>query len=140
MSHLALAFEDSVLAGIEHGLEDAREEAIRRSSGPYSLAELAAMDHPYARRHGTPLLDPSIVNDQTGGFRSRWRSPEIIRFGPEVSGRIVNDADVADWLQNGTPTMVPRPIAEAVEIYGQESVERRTEDALQRWASDNYLY
>lgn len=86
------------------------EQARKRSSGPFSLYELAEMDHPYAVRHGMPLLDPSIINEQTGRFKASWQGEIGVS-----SGRVSNASDVADYLDQGTDTMFRRPIGDALE-------------------------
>lgn len=88
------------------GIRLARE----RSSGPFSSARLASMDYPFAKRHGAPLLDPSIVNSQSGHFRAKWHA---VRLG--MGAQIVNDAQYADWLKHGTEYAFARPIDEAIE-------------------------
>ncbi len=86
------------------------KQAIKRSSGPYSMADLRKRDHPYAKRHGSPKLDPSRINVQSGAFRESWyavRTPK---------GRaIINENKVADYLVLGTETMFARPIDKAIE-------------------------
>lgn len=85
--------------------------ARRRSSGPFNSADLRSKDRPYATRHPRPLLDPSMVNVQSGSFRDAWRVKYV---GPGFR-QVVNDSPVADFLQFGTRTMVARPVAEATE-------------------------
>ena len=80
------------------------------SSGPYSLQKLADMDHPYAKRHGTPQLDPSIINLQTGRFRSSWATEAVIWTGGYSVARLINDNPVADKLRLGTQFMFARPV------------------------------
>jgi hypothetical protein len=98
----------------ETSLEDALERTLatadRRSSGPFSLSELARRDHPYAQRHPRPLLEPSMVNEQTGAFRRMCEKRRLSR----LHGQVVNDSPVAKFFE-GTETMVERPIGEAVE-------------------------
>lgn len=89
----------------------ALETAVRMSSGPWSRADLAAADHPYATRHGAPRLDPGQINVQTGAFRSRWRGFKLSR----LHARIVNDDPKADMLASGTERMFPRPVKEKTE-------------------------
>lgn len=88
------------------GIQIAREQ----SSGPYSSAQLAAMDHPYATRHGSPMLDPSMINEQSGAFRAHWQA---VRYG--MGAQIFNDAFYAKWLEEGTPTMFARPAGLVIE-------------------------
>lgn len=90
----------------KRGLRD----AIRRSSGPFSLSALRQMDHPYATRHGSPLLDPSRINVQKGVFRSSWEASS----GHDWA-QIRND-DPKTRFFFGTDKMFTRPIGGAVEM------------------------
>ena len=53
---------------IEHErlVEDMKKDAIVLASGPYTARDLRDMDHPYARRHGSPLLPLLPININTG--------------------------------------------------------------------------
>jgi hypothetical protein len=135
----AAAFDGSIWSALEATMEDVASEADRHSSGPHSLVELAAMDYPYARRHGRALLDPSTINVQSGEFRAAWSAPQVMRFGQDLSARLVNDADVANWLRDGTRYMVPRPIGDYLESYAEKELERRIEAELRRWARLEYV-
>jgi len=123
--------------GVDRAIESGLEEARRRSSGRYSLAELARMDHPYARRHGSPRLDASTINVQSGVFRSAWRSDDPRAGEAPIAGRIFNDSAVADYLDNGTRTMFARPIGTAVEEAVRPRMfslaERSAEELEQRY-------
>lgn len=87
------------------------------SSGPFSGRALAAMDHPYARRHGRPLLDPSIVNVQSGLFRQSWQVERkaFAKGGDQFT--VANRTSYADYLDQGTRFMFARPIATVVKAY-----------------------
>lgn len=50
----------------EHLVEDMKQDAIVLASGPYTERDLREMDHPYARRHGNPLLPLLPININTG--------------------------------------------------------------------------
>jgi hypothetical protein len=88
--------------------------AKRRSSGKRSLNELARkkLDHPYAKRHGKPRLDPSIINSQSGEFRSSWEIQEGNTL--EAGIAIVNFSPSAGYLEEGTKYMFARPIDEKI--------------------------
>ena len=116
---------------VDRAIDDGLEEARRRSSGRYSLTDLARMDHPYARRHGSPRLDPSVINSQSGVFRSAWRGDNPMATDGAVSGRIFNDSAVADYLDKGTRTMFARPIGAAVEETVRPRMFRLAEDSAQ---------
>lgn len=82
--------------------------AMNLSSGGYSLADLAAMDHPYARRHGgqnVPYGDPAKINKQSGEFMRYWKL--------DVGGytaRMYNFSPIGGYLVGGTSKMIARPI------------------------------
>lgn len=101
----------------------ALDEARRRSSGPFSSAELAAADHPYARRHGgafSGAYPPGTINVQRGAFLSGWE----MDIGPD-SARVSNQTEVADFLKDGTRFMVPRPVGDEVEAAAGEEIGRQ---------------
>lgn len=104
--------------GVTFALDAGFDEARRLSSGTFSLAMLAAMDHPYARRHGKALLDPATINVQTGAFFQHWRTTK-----QADGGQIRNDDEKADFLKFGTETMVERPIEDEVEAFVASQIE-----------------
>lgn len=101
IAHLRTAVDRA----IDMALDDTVSDARRLSSGTRSSARLRQMDHPYARRHGTPLLPPEIINVQSGEFLSAWH-----RRRTSEGGQVINDSSVADFLKSGTPRMFARPI------------------------------
>lgn len=97
---------------------DLLKTARRWSSGPFSLAELATRDHPYARRHGRPLLSSARINVQTGVFRDSWVASAAVIPGVGVGVRLYNTDDKASrFLEGGTEHMFARPID--VQILGE---------------------
>lgn len=134
MRDLARSFDDACLEGLEEGMSETWDYVVYRSSGPYSQPQLDAMDNPYAKRHGRPLLDPGRINVQTGAFRREWRDPETMRSGDGYSSRILNDSDVADFLRLGTRYMFSRPIGPEGEAYAEKATERHVARALRKWA------
>ena len=105
------------------------DEAILLSSGGVSLGQLAAEDHPYARRHGMPLRDPTIINAQTGAFRNDWKNPPPTVMGDTIEGYIENHNPVADYLTqpDGAPNskMFQRPIDKEVEAFTETELENQ---------------
>jgi len=104
-------------SGAQRALNASEREAKRKSSGPLTLATLARLDHPYAKRHGPlgkvslmPGKSRSTVNVQTGAFRADWLAGIAGFQGASIHGRLVNYNPVADYLVNGTEFMVRRPI------------------------------
>lgn len=133
-------FRAAILRGALDGMDEGYDFAIRRSSGTRSTAELSRkpLDHPFARRHGAPKLDPGEINVQSGRFKGAWQRPEVTRFGDEIGARILNDSDVADWLRDGNRTTFPRPIGEETERHAATATERIIETELRKWASANH--
>lgn len=83
--------------------------AIQQSSGNTSLAQLRKEDHPFAKRHGEPKRDVTIINSHSrNGFKSEWHidTSRSLEDGPAV----VNYSKVAGFLQEGTRKMFARPI------------------------------
>lgn len=114
----AIAEIEALVQEVEQGGERVVEEltdrgvqiARQRSSGTASPAQLRREDHPYARRHGAPRRDPAIINRNRGVFFAAWRSATS-----GLTGQIINDSDVADFLRDGTRLMFERPVGVAVE-------------------------
>jgi hypothetical protein len=98
--------------------QQAYETAVEYSGGRLSLAVLAEMDHPYARRHGSPRLNPAYINTQSGGFLAGWRKEPGERKGDVLTHTVHNVSEVAPYLEQLDPgtesRMVPRPLPEAV--------------------------
>lgn len=115
------AVESMARNAVKGAAYSALDRAISMSSGPFSLAELAEMDHPYARRHGTPLLEPFIINVQSGAFRQDWDMRQV----GDQHFQVFNDNAVADYLDQGTRYMFRRPIAEAVELVTEKELNIR---------------
>jgi hypothetical protein len=105
-------------------------EAKKLSSGPFSMVELAKKDHPYARRHGSPRLDPSVINVQSGVFRQSWFTSLPTMAQSKVSARLVNDSEVADFLQYGTRKMFARPIGDRLQRFIQDRALREIEFSM----------
>jgi hypothetical protein len=103
---LTQAVNDTLHAG--YGL------AIQHSSGTHSSADLARLDHPFATRHGSPLLDPSVINAQTGQFRAAWRTEGPKPTAGGVGGAIVNDDPKVQVLKPGTRLMFARPVEDRI--------------------------
>lgn len=92
-------------------LERGNEIARGVSSGPYSLAMLAAMGHPYARRDPNPPMggEAGIINVQTGEFRGAWQTSGPRRMLGAIRSQIVNRSSQARWM-HGTKFMIERPV------------------------------
>lgn len=138
MSDLAGEFEKACAQALTEAMRDTLVEAGRLSSGPYSLEDLARMDHPYAVRHGSPLLPPEIINRQSGEFASEWKRTPILGSPEEPRMQVRNDSRVADFLKYGTRRMFARPIEGELEVYAEEQIARRLAMRLTAWAKASY--
>lgn len=126
-------FKETVLVTVRSA---AFVEALRASSGPFSLAELAEAGHPYSRRRPNRAFDPTIINTQTGAFRESWQKDRVLLGAEESRTGVFNYDEKADWLVNGTETMVARRVdlrieRETLRTIGQveKSAMRRMEQA-----------
>lgn len=102
------------------------------SSGTVSTPQLRRLDHPFARRHGSPLLAPQQVNRQTGRFWESWVTQGPLQVGGTLAAQVHNTAPYAGYLDTGTGRMFARPLAEAVAENVQPRYERRTAEAIVR--------
>ena len=150
--------DDAAERGFQKVLDRGLALARRQTSGRRSLRELRRRDNPYAKRHGSPLLDPARVNTHSpGGLLSRWfksgqfgASSQVLGKGDRMPGRvlgsgtrdlrgaIVNDDPVTEYLE-GTTVMFPRPVAEAVEkkleAEAESIVAKAVQGVLSRYAT-----
>lgn len=110
--------------------DDLLRTAQRWSSGPFSSKELAKRDHPYARRHGRPLLSPARINVQTGVFRASWVGTTQYRNDGAVVRLFNTDPKAAKYLEPGTSRMFARPLDAAVARETFPRVEKRIARAL----------
>jgi len=88
-------------------------KARKLSSGAVSYQVMRRMDHPYARRHAGPKLNPAIINAHRGRFRAAWKRTMRVtpgrKGGEGITLKLFNDSDVARYMA-GTKKMVHRPI------------------------------
>lgn len=71
--------------------------------------------HPYARRHPAPLLDPALINKQSGLFLASWgvkKNASLFANGG-IAFEIENTVSYAQFMK-GTRTMHRRPIDDVV--------------------------
>lgn len=113
----------------------ARARAVELSSGPHSYADLAALGHPYALRHGSPKLDPNVVNVQSGQFRAAWEVTGPTEQGDAIVAALQNTAphadDLAEGLVDGRRLMFPRRPDLQVESELAGELERRLASELE---------
>lgn len=118
---------------LSEGFADAErtvfETALMFSSGPFSLAELAADDHPYSTRSPRPPMHPGIINRQSGEFYESWQSERTVGLD-ELASRTSNDAPYAGFLEHGTSTMIARPLPELVVETAEPWVADRLESPI----------
>lgn len=134
LERVGAELHDAARSAVSETLESAQALAQRYSSGPLSRADLIAQDHPYARRHGAPQAEPSIINVDTGRFRDAWEIDGPSEAGGTVRGALWNASPEAEFLETGTTFMFERPIADRValeiEPVFQEKAERRISEVL----------
>lgn len=141
MANIATFADDlaaALVRGMARGQQAVKTTAMQESSGPYSQAELTQMDHPYARRHGSPQLPPEIINVQTGQFRADWKVEPVMLNRNEIVARTINENHVADFLQFGTKHMFARPIQPEVEKIAEPLIVREIEKELTRFFKQTY--
>lgn len=112
---LARDFRIASLQAVDHLLAKGMKIAQERSSGSMSYAEMAQRDHPYASRHPQIMAqDRNRINIHQGAFYRGWFKDHL-RTSFDIGGAIVNDTEVADYLQQGTDFMHPRDIQGDIE-------------------------
>lgn len=126
LARLPDILDQEVERALDQTAADLLETAYRLSSGPFTSKHLRQLGHPYAPGRRPPLF-PSIVNVQSGDFRSGWR----IERDREVL-RVVNDTPEADFLRTGTRRMIARPIEAAIEDETAPRAEARLDAAIER--------
>lgn len=114
MNGVPNALEYEIMRAEADNLRHAHELAVIHSSGPINSAQLAAEDHPFAVRHGSPLRDPSVINVQSGAFVHAWEQSGPRRAGGRLVGTVRNTDYKAQWLDYGTARMFARPLVARV--------------------------
>jgi hypothetical protein len=106
--------------------------AREQSSGPLQERDLARMDHPYARRHGRPRLNPNLINRRLGNFYAGWDLEGPFAVGGAFSASVFNTSDEAEYLADGTRFMFERHPEEAALEREQPLFEARAEREIAR--------
>jgi len=120
------AGKDIVTASNRAGASTARvvaKEAKAQSSGPVktrNFTKVTGDPHPFARRHGSPLLPAEILNKQTGLLARSWYIMRIAKADGEIIYVVRNTAPYAKFLQSGTENAFARPVDIAVELRTQD--------------------
>lgn len=106
--------------------------AVKRNlMGPYSLAALKRMGHPYAVKHGSIIVSPpNRVNRQSGDM---IRSLTLKRGGG-IRKLYFDDsiAPHAKWVLAGTPRMLPR------DVFGS-AITKRTITFMNKAAKKHFM-
>lgn len=90
----------------EHLLDRVAEVAgIQR----YTLRELAILGHPFSRVHGGGGFNPGLVSRQSGEFFEGFKTRPPTTRGGITSIALINDDPKAEWLRQGTDSMIDRP-------------------------------
>jgi hypothetical protein len=110
---------EAVVVAESESLDEGMGLFVRQSSGPLSRADLARMNHPYARRDPQTPLDPAMVNIGSGDFLREWQEAPIETTEDGTQGSVFNDSESAKWLATGgegESRMVERPIVAHVAL------------------------
>jgi hypothetical protein len=85
--------------------------AIKNTSlTDHTLKDLAALDHPYARRHPeNSLHDDRKLHRQSGTLQTEFRD-STVRVGDRILYTLRNAAHYWPFLRDGTETMRPRSL------------------------------
>lgn len=119
----SVAVEKAGNAAASRTADQTNAYAKRLSSGPFSSATLAILDHPFATRHGSVQmgLDPSVINKQTGLFKSSWRVYVVVAPDGMRVPVVRNVAPYATYLETGTRTMFARPMKPRLEFFAERT-------------------
>lgn len=132
LDRLAADLERAGRDALSDALTETLSNARRASSGFTSPADLRRMGHPYARRHGRTLLDPFVINAQSGKFLQAWA-----RSGPQeergaLTGLVTNSDPKGELLGRGTRTMLGRPLADVLQPEAEQALTEALERRLER--------
>jgi hypothetical protein len=133
VSDLAAAarrLENDAKRAVRVTLLDLQAEAVKATSGTLTPADLRRQGHPYAKRHGSPGLNPNVVNVGSGTLRASWETegPLWDETGT-LSGSLFNtDPKAGDWLEPGTATMFARAPQETAAAAVEPRFAKRIEE------------
>lgn len=132
---MALDLPGVARAAVADGLEIMLEDAQRLSSGMETQAQHDAKGNPYARKWGKvkPPNDDVIINIGVGDFLRDMAVEGPIESADVVAGAVVNFNEKADWLTEGTETLLGRDLPGAVEERTAEAVEAVIEARIERF-------
>lgn len=96
----------------------------------FSLGQLKAMGHPYAKRDPRPPVRPHIINRQGGQFYQSWKR-QVRQFGDGVTATVYNTAPHSRYML-GTKLMIERPVLDEAERRTQAARARNLRNARRR--------
>ena len=124
---------------VEKGLKATNKKFIKHISlTDHSLEDLAAMDHPYAPRHGKQgksIHDPYWeIHKHTGGLLATGvQSPKTIVTDDSVVGNFGFAPDeLPIWLVGGTSKMIPRPVISGTLVEMRGEIKKIITEAFKR--------
>lgn len=121
-------FERGLASASKKAQTQTLEKGMKMASGGVSLSELRRRDHPFATRHGSPMMPLLPVNKHRGDFyRSFYAS------GSEGRLTVVNDARVAKWLDEGTRVMFGRHFRKFLEGFATKVVRAEVARAVKAY-------
>lgn len=133
LSQMADRLEEEMQGVVRQSAVELHSLSQAQSSGGLQPADLARMDHPFARRHGGPQLNPDFVNRQTGAFYAGWQ----IEDGADGYSASVSNADPkAGLLESGTWVMFARHPEQAAADIEEPLFAERVERAIERIIGD----
>lgn len=130
LAKAAQAFPREVELSEDRTLNKAYQLAYKYSMGTVTAQELAR-NRPYAVRHGAPLRDPSIINQQSSHFIQDWETIGPYWRGGTLYSVLRNISQIANWLEFGTKFMFARPIVQRI-INEITPVRKRNLDAAMK--------
>lgn len=132
---------DRIPEELGRALQETTRDALARaqwwSSGGLTERDLRRLDRPYAKRHGSPRLNPDFVNRQSGVFQASWRSGGPAETGDgDLLASVFNVDPKAPYLEqpDGGPNslMFQRHPHEQVAAEVEPRFEQRVALALAR--------
>lgn len=109
------AVDQEVKAAARKASQAVKKVAREQFSGTDTPADLRRKDHPYAKRHGSPLQDPAKVNKQTGRAYYAWQADPVEQSpGKTTAGASNDDPVVTKFLEPGTKKMFARTFRDAI--------------------------
>lgn len=129
-----------VAAVVDEVMAEAAMWAYKRSSGPLTFEDRAALGFPYSRRHGSPQRDPGELNYDPNStaaeegrphFRDSWKLGDTVVSGTKITGHLTNDNPIADAVVQGNARTFGRPIDVEVQEWAETEIERRLRQLME---------